>query len=260
MPLLESTLEQPTLVNAPRTNARSALASSLSARVALSFLLLSLLTRMALLALSLPVAGGHPGNWIAAFLVGSISDLATLAFALLPVALFELLLPPSWPRASALLRGGAFAFITFTLLFTAASEVIFWQEFGSRFNFIAVDYLVYTREVLDNIRQSYPVGPLLALFAAMALVPAFFWRQHWRDANRISRRQRATIVLALMVAGCLSWSLWNSERPAVTRNHYANELAGNGIYNFFSAYRNNELNYSSYYPTLPAAELGSQLQ
>ncbi|MDQ8036645.1 MAG: LTA synthase family protein, partial [Pedobacter sp.] len=32
------------------------------------------------------------------------------------------------------------------------------------------------------------------------------------------------------------------------------------IYNIFSAYRNNELNYSSYYPTLPAAELGSQLQ
>lgn len=263
MPLLESTSAEvlsPPLASPPRTSALDALASSLSARVALSFLLLSLLTRMALLALSLPVAGGHAGNWIVAFLLGSISDLATLAFALLPVALFELLLPQSFPRLSAFLRGGAFAFITFTLLFTAASEVIFWQEFGCRFNFIAVDYLVYTREVLDNIRQSYPVGPLLALVAALALVPTIFWRRHWLAANHIGYRQRATLVLILLVAGCLSWSLWNSDRPAVTRNHYANELAGNGIYNFFSAYRNNELNYNAYYPTLPAAELDSHMQ
>ena len=37
------------------------------------------------------------------------------------------------------------------MLFNAVAEWLFWDEFGARFNFIAVDYLVYTREVLGNI-------------------------------------------------------------------------------------------------------------
>jgi len=39
--------------------------------------------------------------------------------------------------------------------------VLFWGEFASRFNFIAVDYLIYTQEVIGNIVESYPVGLLL---------------------------------------------------------------------------------------------------
>ena len=33
----------------------------------------------------------------------------------------------------------------------AAAEWFFWDEFSSRFNFIAVDYLVYTTEVIGNM-------------------------------------------------------------------------------------------------------------
>ena len=36
--------------------------------------------------------------------------------------------------------------------FTAIGEHLFWTEFGARFNFIAIDYLVYTHEVIGNIR------------------------------------------------------------------------------------------------------------
>jgi hypothetical protein len=43
----------------------------------------------------------------------------------------------------------------------AIGEHLFWTEFGTRFNFIAVDYLIYTREVVQNIWQSYPVGKFL---------------------------------------------------------------------------------------------------
>ena len=42
----------------------------------------------------------------------------------------------------------------------AVSEWFFWSEFGVRYNFIAVDYLVYTNEVVGNIMESYPVVPL----------------------------------------------------------------------------------------------------
>lgn len=58
--------------------------------------------------------------------------------------------------------------MTAALLFNALAELLFWIEFETRFNFIAVDYLVYTREVIGNIRESYPVMPLLMAVAALA--------------------------------------------------------------------------------------------
>ena len=54
------------------------------------------------------------------------------------------------------------------MLFTAAAEWLFWDEFGVRFNFIAVDYLVYSKEVVNNILESYPIYPLLAALAVLA--------------------------------------------------------------------------------------------
>jgi hypothetical protein len=45
--------------------------------------------------------------------------------------------------------------------------------FASRFNFIAVDYLVYTHEVLGNIWESYPVATWLALLLIPALATTF---------------------------------------------------------------------------------------
>lgn len=234
-------------------------ARTLTAQIALVFLAISLLTRLALFGLSLNVAGAHIGNWVAAFLTGFLSDCATLSLALLPVALFDLLLPRRWPRLAAVLRGGAFGFITFTLIFQAASEFIFWQEFGSRFNFIAVDYLVYTREVLDNIVQSYPVVPLVLLFAVAALALAVLWRQKWKNASALPARIRAITLSALTVLAVLFWFGWSAERSAITHNHYANELAANGLYNFFSAYRNNQLNYASHYPTLSGHEITQEM-
>ena len=47
------------------------------------------------------------------------------------------------------------------------AEWLFWDEFGTRFNFIAVDYLVYGTEVSHNMYESYPVVYLLSgIFAA----------------------------------------------------------------------------------------------
>lgn len=56
------------------------------------------------------------------------------------------------------------------MLFTAVSEWMFWDEFGVRFNFIAVDYLVYSNEVINNILESYPVYPLLAMLVVISAV------------------------------------------------------------------------------------------
>jgi hypothetical protein len=47
------------------------------------------------------------------------------------------------------------------ILQNAISEYFFWNEFESN-NFIAVNYLVYTNEVIGNIMESYPVVPLFS--------------------------------------------------------------------------------------------------
>ena len=54
------------------------------------------------------------------------------------------------------------------LLFGAVAEATFWLEFATRFNFIAVDYLLYTHEVIGNIRESYPVPWILTGLALAA--------------------------------------------------------------------------------------------
>ena len=56
------------------------------------------------------------------------------------------------------------------LVFTACAEYFFWQEFETRFDFVAVDYLVYQREVTENIRQSYPLGIILPAIGMAALL------------------------------------------------------------------------------------------
>ena len=54
------------------------------------------------------------------------------------------------------------------MVFVGASELVFWNEFASRFNFIAVDYLVYTNEVIGNIRESYNMPLLLSLVGVVS--------------------------------------------------------------------------------------------
>src|SRR5262249_43226743 len=50
-------------------------------------------------------------------------------------------------------------------------EYYFFDEFRSRFNTVAVDYLQYPREVFVNIWDSYHVGIVLCV----CLIPAVVW-------------------------------------------------------------------------------------
>ena len=66
---------------------------------------------------------------------------------------------PGWRRTWLAVLTGLY---TGGIILNAVSEWFFWSEFGVRYNFIAVDYLVYTNEVVGNIMESYPVVPLFA--------------------------------------------------------------------------------------------------
>jgi len=172
------------------------------------------------------------------------------------VVLFLLVLPiPGFAYVS---RGGQWALyglalvLLYGLLFVAASELVFWNEFSVRFNFIAVDYLVYTTEVIGNIRESYPIGRWLALLVVGALVVFAIGRRGLRARDDGSRFwQRGRIVLLWLVLTAVSLAAVNGGMKDRTSNNYVNELAGNGIYQFFNAFRSSHLDYAKFYRTLP---------
>ena len=61
-----------------------------------------------------------------------------------------------------------------SIIFNSVSEYFFWNEFGIRYNFIAVDYLIYTNEVIGNIIESYPVIPLFSIILSVTILVSIF--------------------------------------------------------------------------------------
>ncbi|HET8940856.1 MAG TPA: LTA synthase family protein [Rudaea sp.] len=142
--------------------------------------------------------------------------------------------------------------LLFGLLFVAASELTFWDEFGARFNFIAVDYLVFTREVIGNIKESYPVARWLTILLVAAIVIVAFTRRSLRTQDDTSRLgQRTLVVLAWLALTVVTAFALNAGMKDRVDNSYVNSLAGNGIYQFFAAFRGAKLDFHRFYRTLP---------
>src|SRR5512134_260710 len=144
-----------------------------------AFLLISTLTRLVLY-LHAGRQLEHPAREILAVLpIGLGYDLVTACYLFAPFALYLWLVPDRfyrsrWHRGLIHLAG----FLTlFGLLYLGAVEYFFFEEFDARFNFVAVEYLIYPHEVFVNIWDSYPVGRVLAAVAACAAAGAWLLRQ-----------------------------------------------------------------------------------
>jgi len=227
------------------------------------WLAIFLVTRGVLLATHLPEAGSH---WLPVFGFGLLYDAGFLTYAALPLGLYLLLCPPQvWHR-----RGhqwwlqGLLSLSLFVMLFTAVAEFLFWDEFGVRFNFIAVDYLVYSDEVLNNVLESYPVGLLLSAIAGVAIVLSLALRKPFKAAMNAplpDLRERLAALAGLVVLAGVSLQLLDQNDPrGQGGNTYQHELANNGPYQFFAAFRNNELDYQQFYASLPDEVVAKQLR
>ncbi len=228
-----------------------------------SWLVIFLLTRSVLLITHLDEAGSH---FLPLFGIGVLYDLGFLAYAALPLGLYLLLCPPGlWRRKGhRWFLQGLLCVSLFAMLFTAVAEWLFWDEFGVRFNFIAVDYLVYSDEVLNNLLESYPIGTLLSILAVLAIALSLALRKPFNaalDAPLPALRGRLVSALGLALLAGASLQLLSQDSPrAQGGNAYQNELASNGPYQFFAAFRNNELDYPQFYRSLPAPIVARQLR
>lgn len=143
--------------------------------------------------------------------------------------------------------------IFFLLIFNAISEYFFWDEFSTRYNFIAVDYLVYTNEVIGNIRESYPVVTIISIVAILTAGLVYLLRKPLISGLQkeppLIKRMMAVFLFLLVPA--LSYYFISNKWKSFSRNAYANELAGNGLFDFATAFWNNELDFFTFYKTIP---------
>ena len=145
-----------------------------------------------------------------------------------------------------------------SILLNAVSEYFFWAEFGVRYNFIAVDYLIYTNEVIGNIFESYPIIPL---FSVLVLISAGVTYLLARGTKKHFDNRSASFTTKLCVSGLYfilivvsAFLLKFNVKFQNSDNVYANELQANGIFKFYTAFMNSKLEYADFYVTLPENE------
>lgn len=179
-----------------------------------------------------------------------------LIFIGIKTALFALLL--FLPALRDKIRYWLFAFVMFLyvllILQNGLSEYFFWNEFGVKYNFIAVNYLIYTNEVIGNIMQSYPVIPLFsALFLVTGIVTYFILKGSKNYINAIpSFNEKLKISGIYIVLFAISLiAIPNLAKTENSKNVFVNELQANGLYKFYLAFQNNKLDYFKFYKTSP---------
>ncbi|PXY40932.1 sulfatase [Flavobacterium cheongpyeongense] len=190
------------------------------------------------------------------FLTGLFFDFGTVTFISLCSIFYYSLMPNKW--IGSILDKVLVYFFTsltvFILVFTFFAELTFWDEFKTRFNFIAVDYLIYTHEVVANIKQSYPL-PLL-IGGVLLLSAAFLFLFHQRKAFTTTFTSKATLktrlsVLSSAIIVALFFSFFITNNQAEwSSNRYNSEISKSGIYSFFAAFRNNQMKYVDFYTSI----------
>ncbi|MEZ6014191.1 MAG: LTA synthase family protein [Planctomycetota bacterium] len=215
-------------------------------------------TRALLVLVTARQTGVALGDLPGVFLRGALFDLLFVAYAATPLVLWAALLPERawrWRLNRGLVWAMSFGCL-YGLLFVTIAEALFWEEFGARFNFIAVDYLVYTHEVIDNIFESYPMVPILLGLGAVAGGLLWLGRRIVTGALAAESSEWARFVpaLGLLLFVVVTVQGIDQRVGRGAENPFVNELASNGPYQFFAAFRNNELDFAQFYPTIDDAQ------
>lgn len=211
--------------------------------------------RLALTVLAYGDNPGRMGEFLLAFPIGLIMDAAMACLLAWPFYVilhhFQGLLQKRWLSvlASLMLAG-----LLWNLFFSNVAALFFWEEFSSRFNGIAVNYLLFPREVIGNINQSFNLPLLLPPVFVVALV--IFWKLRpplhaaIADKSRASHARFYGFVLPVLIA---SAALVNAAPVSIGDNREANEIANNGYYSFLRAAWTNDAEYDGVYPGMEEA-------
>ncbi|MFV8271298.1 LTA synthase family protein [Flavobacterium sp. GT2N3] len=189
-------------------------------------------------------------------LTGLFFDIGTVSFIIFPAIIYYFIFPNKWIGSwfDKILIWFFTSLTIFILVFTFFAEITFWDEFKTRFNFIAVDYLIYTHEVVANIQQSYPLPLLIIGVSLLTFLLLFLFYKQNAFKNTFSQtatfKERA-IVLVIGLVSCLFFTTFITNNHAEwSKNRYNAEISKSGIYSFFAAFRNNQMVYNEFYTSV----------
>ncbi len=175
-------------------------------------------------------------------LFGLLNDVVTLSYVLVPLVLISCL----FKRINKYIKYFLYFGLIQALCFLVVAEFTFWLEFSTRFNFIAVDYLVYTHEIFGNVKESYPVFVIFPLmFLIGALIYSLLFSLIRREQQSMVFKRAIVVVFISVFCHCF----YNPKVTDIQENNYLSELAKNGIYNLFSAFLHNSIDYNNLYST-----------
>ena len=224
------------------------------------YIFLSFVIRIVLLIWSVKDLDLNPIHILRAFFTGFVFDLTMGSLFLALYAIYLLVFPKRW---IGFLFDQCFTYFYLTLIFiiiyfSLLAEIPFWDEFGVRFNFIAVDYLIYTYEVVENINQSYPLPEIGVVLVGLIVITFVLFKKLNIFKNTFSdkssiRHRFFFAVPVLTIAVVLGWVMKNKQAD-FSNNMVVNELGKNGAFSFVTAFKSNELDYETFYPKLPEKE------
>jgi len=203
-------------------------------------------------------AGFPPTDVLHAFLSGFHRDLFVGIVETIPLLAWFLIIPSHrfparWHRI--LFMGASFIFC-FVQIFLLFVEFFFFEEFKSRFNTVAVDYLFYPKEVFVNIWESYHVGVVIFVCFILAATWLFaaskFFARMWEQP--ISTKARLAILAATMAVTAAAIPTVNFKQARISSDRTLNEVANNGAISFAAAAWTHNLDYATFYKTLPLDE------
>lgn len=219
------------------------------------FVIISFVIRTVLLGMSVSEVNTGIFSLLRVYFIGLFFDTVAFSYFMIPFVIFLMFVPDRFFNSG---FHKWFAYVAYfiacaIILFNGVSECFFWEEFGVRYNFIAVDYLVYTTEVLTNIWESYPIPLLISLILLIdfGIIYLIFKKKMLESSLRSKSTFRSRMITgtALLVLPILSFLIVNFSWAEKTQNRYNNELSKNGIYSLFAAFLNNELDYQTFYIT-----------
>jgi phosphoglycerol transferase MdoB-like AlkP superfamily enzyme len=218
-------------------------------------LLVWFLTRVGLLLVQHAFGLDGVGRSLEALAIGEVFDVVAALWFAVPLVLYLTFAPERWfrwrPQRAFLWAWMAVAM--FAALFTAAAEYFFFEEFNSRFNFVAVDYLLYPTEVVNNIWQSYHTGIILTLIAFATAAALFLARRPlraaWLQPASWAQRLSVLVTYALVLAGLSA--IVSPRMTRISEDRALNEIAGNGYYAFWEALMGADAPYEGLYATRP---------
>ena len=221
----------------------------------LVFVWVETLERLALLAW---IMRHEPLEWSAilpALLHGMLLDLGFGTIVALPTLGILYLLEKPLKSRTGLTAAMTFLFVACGALVTVEiMEIFFWGEFQSRFNTIAVYYLIFPHEVVGNLRQSFNLAPVFPAIPLLALGMFFFLskglkRTLMSDSKPGERRRAAAFgAVALVFASAAVFGLKGMDGP----DRRLNEAADSGLVNFVRAALSHDLEYDGVYPGMKA--------